>query len=82
MPPALVLSLLLASLYAALAHAVFGRSWRDMLRYWAVGWLGFGAAALGAASLGWEWGRIGPTPVAAGSLGAWAALLVAARLKL
>ena len=77
MLPALVLCLVLASLYAALAHFLFGRTWRQMLWYWVAGWLGFAVAGLGAVWFGWDWGRVGQAPVAAGSIGAWLALLAA-----
>lgn len=79
--PAILLSLVLTGFYVGVAHFLFGRTWRDMLWYAVAGYLGYGLAALGAVYLGWEWGRVGVTPVAVGSVGAWAALL-AARLKL
>lgn len=81
MLPALILSVVLASLYASLAHFFFGRTWRDMLWYWVAGWLGFLLGGLSAVWFGWDWGRVGLVPVAAGSVGAWVALL-AARWKL
>lgn len=82
MIPALLLSVLLAGAYAALAHFLFGRTWGDIPRYWVAGCLGFALAGAVAVYFGWDWGRIGATPVLAGTVGAWAALLVAARLKI
>jgi hypothetical protein len=79
--PGVILSAVLASLYASLAHALAGRTWRDMPLFWAAAWLGFAAAALAAIWLGLDWGRVGATPVALGTIGSWAALLVATRLK-
>jgi energy-converting hydrogenase Eha subunit B len=51
-----------------------------MGRYWLAAVVGFGLAALAALWLGWDWGRLGAAPLAAGTIGAWAALL-AMRLK-
>jgi len=78
--PALLLCLLFASIYAFLAHFLFGTSWADMGRYWLAAVVGFGLAALASLWLGWDWGRLGAAPLAAGTVGAWAALL-AMRLK-
>ncbi len=81
MLPAITLSLILVTLYATLAHFLFGHTWRQMGGYWLAGGLGYGLGALGALWLGVEWGRVGAAPVALGSVGAWLALL-AARWKL
>lgn len=75
MIPALLLCLLFASIYAFLAHFLFGTTWTDMGRYWLAALLGFGLAALVAVWLGWEWGRLGGAPLMAGTVGAWLALL-------
>lgn len=73
--PALLLCLAFASLYAFLAHFLFGSTWQQMARYWIAAVVGFALAAGIAVALGSEVGRIGAAPIAAGSVGAWLALL-------
>jgi hypothetical protein len=53
-PPALILGLVLASLYALLFHLWRGRGWRDLLFLWLAALIGFASGHL----VGQLWGFV------------------------
>jgi ABC-type uncharacterized transport system permease subunit len=53
-PPALILALVLASLYAVLFHLWRGRGWRDLLFLWLAALIGFASGHL----VGQLWGFV------------------------
>lgn len=70
MPPPILLSLTIATLYGCAWHAVFGRriwQWPLFLGAAFVGFFGGYAAGVG---LGIEWLRVGSVPLAAATAGA------------
>jgi hypothetical protein len=82
MSPPLVLSLLLASLYAGLFHVLWGRSARRLPLFWLLSLIGFGVGNALAEASGLALLSIGPVHVVGGSLGAWTSMALARRLKL
>jgi len=79
--PGLILSLLLASAYAAVFYLVAGRRLRDLLLYWPAAVLGFSVGQVAAElleSLPWT---IGEVHLVEASVGAFLLLLVANWLK-
>ncbi len=79
--PSFVFGILLATLYGALAHLLLGGSGRRLLAYLIASWLGF---ALGQATgdvLALRALAVGPTNVAAATLGSLLALIVVAVLS-
>lgn len=81
MSPAPLLLLLLATVNAALAHLLWGRSWRQLLVFW--------VAALAGCLISYALGLRLPlrtntpagVPVIEAVLGAWILLIVASRLR-
>ncbi|MGC8837335.1 MAG: hypothetical protein ACP5UM_02855 [Anaerolineae bacterium] len=79
--PALLLSLILASIPAAFFQIWKGRSAKDLLLYEVAGILGFLAGQVLAASLGWTFLMIGQVHPMEGVLGCVLALFLARWLK-
>jgi hypothetical protein len=52
--PSLVFSLLLASLYGAVFHFVWGKRWRDLALYWVVAVAGFAIGQVLSGFLGFS----------------------------
>ena len=77
MSPSLVFSLLLASLYGAVFHFVWGKRWRDLAIYWVVALVGFGLGQAVSEFLGFSVYMIGLVRVVEGSVISWACLFVA-----
>jgi hypothetical protein len=71
----LVLSLLLATAYAALFHFLIGGSVRRLILYILAAWVGFAIGHLLGQLLLIDWLKLGPLYLFSASLGAWIALL-------
>lgn len=79
--PALILSLVLASAYAVLFHAFFGRGLRDLLLYWPAAIAGFaGGHLVGVTLQALPW-SIGQIRIMEATFGAFLLLIVANWLK-
>ncbi len=75
--PALLMSGLLATIYALLFHLVWGDTMRQLVRLWLVAIIGFGMGQVVAMGMGWGFAMVGDVHVVEGTVGAWAALVVA-----
>ncbi|RMD81709.1 MAG: hypothetical protein D6823_01975 [Chloroflexi bacterium] len=80
--PAALLLLLLTTTHASLAHALLGRTWRQLPIFWVAA----AAGCLIATVLGWRFPLNLPTPAGVpmleASLLAWLVLIVVSRLRL
>lgn len=74
MPPSLLLSLVLASIYGLLFHSLVGRRLWQLPCYWATAIAGFFLGELLATFMGASLLRLGNVPLAMASLIAWVAL--------
>lgn len=79
--PPLVLSLIIASAYAAVFNLWQGGSAKDLLLYLLACWLGFGIGELAADLLDVDILMIGEIHVLEGTIGAWLLLLLAKWLR-
>jgi hypothetical protein len=79
--PLLVLSLVIATLYAALFHLLRGQTMRDLVLYWAASLLGFAMGHLIASALSWPDPLIGELHVAPASVASLLLMSFAQRLK-
>ena len=79
--PSLVLSILIASIYALLSHLIWGGGVAKLALYWAVGSLGFGLGQALSRLLPFEVLTIGEVHLLEGTLGCWSLLLIAKQLK-
>jgi uncharacterized membrane protein YeaQ/YmgE (transglycosylase-associated protein family) len=79
--PAILLSIILGSIPAALMQAWRGRSAVDMLVYEVAGLLGFALGQALAVLLGWHFATIGQVHLVEGLVGSVAALFVSRWLK-
>ena len=75
--PSLVFSFLLASLYGAVFHFIWGKRWRDLAIYWVVAVIGFGLGQALFEFLEISIYMIGQVRVVGGTAASWACLLVA-----
>jgi hypothetical protein len=75
--PALLMSGLLATIYALLFHLVWGETVRQLVRFWLVAIIGFGMGQVLAIGMGWQFAMVGDVHVLEGTIGAWTALVVA-----
>lgn len=57
--PALILGFLLASLYGAIFHLIFGGGLGRLLLFLFLGWMGFLAGQILASYLGWTFDQVG-----------------------
>ncbi len=72
--PALVLCLVVASLYAGLFHAVFARRGSDLPHYWGAAIAGFVFGSLLGLLTPWNWLVMGQVHMLEGTLGCIGAL--------
>jgi len=77
MSPSLVFSLLLASLYGAVFHFIWGKRWRDLALYWVVAIVGFAMGQALFEFLGFSVYMMGQVRVVEGTLVSWGCLFVA-----
>jgi hypothetical protein len=82
MSPSLLLSLLIAEIYAALFHLWRGRSLRELPLYLIAAPIGFALGQLAGNAIGLNTFMIGPLHVVEASLASWLMLFVARWLKL
>ena len=75
--PAIVLGLTCGTLIAALAHALRGRTLRDLLSMWLIGQIGFWLGHIAAALYGAPLFMVGDLQIVAGVAGSGAALALA-----
>lgn len=81
MPPAWLLSSLIATIYGTLFHVWRGRTLRELPLYILAALLGFVLGDLAGDALGLDLFTIGPLHVLEASLGSWVALFIARWLK-
>jgi hypothetical protein len=75
--PSLVFSLLLASLYGAVFHLIWGKRWRDLGIYWAAAVIGFGAGQAVFAALGFSVYLIGQVRAVESTIVSWGCMFLA-----
>ncbi len=75
-PPALVLSFVVSSLYAFVFYLIFGQGWAQLVLYWMVGVVGFVAGELIARAVGFVLFNIGDVSIVEGTLVSWLSLVV------
>jgi len=80
-PPLLVLSLVIATLYGALFHLLWGRTLRELLIYWAAALLGFGSGQLLASAFSWRDLLIGELHLLTASAVCWLFMALAKQFK-
>lgn len=74
--PSVVFAFILATLYGASFHLIFGGSTRQLALYLLASWLGFGLGQLLGVALGVRLFSIGVINTFSATLGAWIALFV------
>ena len=79
--PSLVFSVLLASLYGAIFHFIWGKRWKDLALYWGVAVVGFGMGQALFGLLGFSVFMIGEVQVVESTIVSWVCLFVARWLK-
>ncbi len=79
--PLFLVSSLLATLWAAIFHLLFGKKVVDLVLYWFIGLIGFAVGQAVAQVLGLHWLVVGQVHVGAGTIACWLAMLVARWLK-
>jgi hypothetical protein len=75
--PSVILGFLLATLYGALFHVLFGGDLRRLALFLLVGWLGFALGQVFGTVGGFKLLSIGQIHTFSATLGAWLALLAA-----
>jgi hypothetical protein len=80
--PVVILSLVIATLYGAIFHLLWGKSLRQLLIYWAAALLGFAVGQVLASALSWRDIPIGEIHFLAASAASWLCMTFARRLKL
>lgn len=79
--PALVLGVVLSTVFAALFHLWQRGSVTALRHYLIAAWLGFAAGHLLGGMLGFHWLQVGDLNALGGTIGAMAALLIAKSLQ-
>jgi hypothetical protein len=80
--PTLILSLLLASLYAAIFHLFLGGGIGRLILFLFLGWMGFLAGQVLASYQGWTFDLLGPLHLGTASLGSFIFLIIGYWLSL
>lgn len=75
-PPSLVLSLIISSLYGVVFYLIFGQGWAQLVLYWITGTVGFAAGELIAQGIGLALFNIGDVNLVEGTLVSWLSLIV------
>jgi len=79
----IVLSLAIATSYAALSHLLWGEALRDLFVYWIAALVGFGMGQLLAVGFSWhDVYPIGELHLVTASVICWLCLILAKQLKL
>jgi hypothetical protein len=79
--PLLVLSLVIATMYGALFHLLWGQAIRELLIYWVAAVAGFASGQLLASAFSWPDLLIGELHFMAASAASWLFMAFAKRLK-
>ena len=79
--PSGVFSFLLASLYGAVFHFIWGKRWRDLAVYWIAAVLGFVIGQVVFDLLGFSVYMVGQVRVVESTVLSWVCLFVARRLN-
>jgi hypothetical protein len=79
--PSLVFSVLLASLYGAIFHFIWGKKWRDLALYWAAAIVGFGIGQAIFGLLNFSVYMIGEVRIVESTILSWGCLFIARWLK-
>jgi predicted membrane-bound dolichyl-phosphate-mannose-protein mannosyltransferase len=77
MSPSILFSLTVATCYGCAFHALFGRRLWQWPLFWLAGLAGFFLGYIAGVAAGFELLRIGSVPMAAATLGSFAALVLA-----
>ncbi len=80
--PVVVLSLVIATLYAALFHLLWGRGLKELTVGWIAALMGFGLGQLLASALSWHDVMIGELHWLAASATSWLAMAFVRQVKL
>ncbi len=80
--PLLVLSLVIATLYSALFHLLWGRTLKQLFIYWLAAIVGFGIGQVVASACSWRGLLIGELHFLAASIACWLVMAFARRLEL
>ncbi len=75
--PSFVFSFLLASLYGAVFHFIWGKRWRDLVVYWIAALVGFAIGQIVFDLLGFSIYIIGEVRVVESTVVCWVCLFVA-----
>jgi hypothetical protein len=79
--PSLVFSVLLASLYGAIFHFIWGKKWRDLALFWAAAIVGFGIGQAIFGLLNFSVYMIGEVRIVESTILSWGCLFIARWLK-
>jgi len=80
--PLLVLSLVIATLYGAVFHLLWGKTWKQLLISWAAALLGFAIGQILASAFSWRDLLIGELHLLAASVTSWLFMFLARPLRL
>lgn len=80
--PMLVLSLVLVTLYSALFHLLWGRTFKHLALSWLAAVVGFAAGQLLASAMGWRDLLIGELHLVTASIMSWLLMALARRFEL
>jgi len=80
--PLLVLSLVIATLYSALFHLLWGRTLKKLFICWLAAIVGFGTGQVVASALSWRGLLIGELHLLTASIACWLVMAFARRLNL
>jgi hypothetical protein len=80
--PSLILSLVVATLYAAAFHVLGGKRWSQLLITWVAALVGFGSGQVLAALLAWRDPLIGELHLVTASAVSWLFMFLARSLRL
>jgi len=80
--PMLVLSLVLVTLYSALFHLLWGRTFKHFVLSWLAAAVGFAVGQLLASAMGWHDLLIGELHLATASILSWLLMAFARRFDL
>jgi len=80
--PSLILSLILATLYAMAFHFLWGQTWKQLLVSWLAAVGGFFVGQVLASLAGWRDLTIGQVRLLSATTVAWLCLVLARRLRL
>ena len=79
----IVLSVVIATVYAAVSRLIWGKGSRDLLIYWIAALVGFGVGQLLATAFSWhDVARVGELHLLSASVLSWLSIALAKQLKL